>query len=107
VTESSSPPEDWRSLAALVDTLLDTAPERRADLIAEMSGDDPRRRADLEDLLAECERDAPLLSRPAAEAFCALFDDDAAPSPTRSRIGIGCSGSSVAAEWRQCISPRT
>ena len=50
-------------------------------LIAGMSGDDMRRRAELEELLAECEREAPLLSRPAAEAFGALFDDDAAPFP--------------------------
>ncbi len=68
-------------MAALVETLLDTPPEHRSGLITEMSGDDPRRRADLEDLLAECERDAPLLSRPAAEAFGALFDDDATPFP--------------------------
>ena len=81
MTESSSSPESWQSLAALVDTLLDTPPEQRARLIAELSGDDLRRRAELEGLLAECERDAPLLSRPAAEAFCALFDDDAAPFP--------------------------
>ena len=99
--------EGWRSLASLVDTLLDAPPDQRARLIAGMSGDDMRRRAELEELLAECERDAPLLSRPAAEAFGALFDDDAAPFPTRSRIAIGLSGSSAVAEWRRCTSPRT
>jgi Tol biopolymer transport system component len=75
------PPENWPELASLVDTLLDTPPERRAALIAELSGGDVVRQSELENLLAECEREAPLLDRPAAERFGALFDDDVAPFP--------------------------
>jgi len=53
--------------------LLDTPPERRAVLFAEVSGGDPVRRAELERLVAECERAYPLLDRPAADRFAALI----------------------------------
>ena len=68
---------EWRQLESLVDTLLDTPPERRAALFAEVSGGDPTRRAELERLVAECERAHPLLDQPAAERFSALVDDHA------------------------------
>jgi eukaryotic-like serine/threonine-protein kinase len=70
-------PDQWRQLEALVDLLLDTPPERRAALLAELSAGDPVRRAELERLVAECERAHPLLDRPAAERFAALVDDHA------------------------------
>jgi serine/threonine protein kinase/Tol biopolymer transport system component len=75
----SSLPDDWTELASLVDALLDAAPERRGALIAELSAGDGARQAELERLLAECEREPALLSRPAAERFASLFDDDVAP----------------------------
>jgi serine/threonine-protein kinase len=68
-------PDDWRRLEPLVDALLDAPAEQRADLLAALSGGDPARRAELERLVAECERPRPLLDRPAAERFAALADD--------------------------------
>jgi len=71
----------WSELASLIDTLLDTAPKDRAALIAELSAGDASRRAELEELLAECEREPRLLTRTAPEIFAAMFDDDAAEFP--------------------------
>ena len=72
----SSPlsPDQWQQLESLVDALLDTPPERRAALFAEVSGGDPERRAELERLVAACERAYPLLDKPASERFAALVD---------------------------------
>ena len=69
-------PERWQEIAAFVDRLLDTPPDRRDALIDELSAGDPRRRAELEALRAECEREPALFSFPAAEQFAALFDDE-------------------------------
>jgi Tol biopolymer transport system component len=71
----SHPHDDWSELASLVDALLDAPPERRAARIAELSAGNPDRQRELERLLAECEREPPLLSRPAADRFAALFDE--------------------------------
>ena len=60
---------DWTELAPLVDAVLDAPPEQRAALIVELSGGDPAARARVERLVAECERDMPLLDRAAAERF--------------------------------------
>src|SRR3954464_367123 len=78
---ATSPSESWPELAALIDALLDAAPERRASLVQELSAGDPGRRAWLERLRKECEHEPALLSRPAAEQFAALFDDDGAGFP--------------------------
>jgi Tol biopolymer transport system component len=75
---SAEPRSDsWSELASLVDALLDAPPERRASVIEELSAGDPARRSALERLQEEVEREPTLLSRPAAERFAALFDDDA------------------------------
>jgi serine/threonine protein kinase/WD40 repeat protein len=66
----------WSELAALLDALLDAPPARRAALIEEMSAGDPARRSELLRLREDCEREPTLLSRPAAERFAALLDDD-------------------------------
>jgi len=71
-SEAPLSPDQWRQLESLLDVLLDTPPERRAVLFAEVSGGDPVRRAELERLVAECERAYPLLDRPAADRFAAL-----------------------------------
>jgi Tol biopolymer transport system component len=71
----------WSELAALLDILLDTAPDRRRALIAEMSGDDPVRLAELERLLDECEREPALLIRSAPDIFGQLFDEDVVQFP--------------------------
>jgi len=73
--------DDLSKLASLVDVLLDAAPERRASLVEELSAGDPVRRAELERIRQQCEREPTLLGRPAAERFAALFDDDIAGFP--------------------------
>ena len=71
------PSPDLSKLAAILDALLDAPPDQRAALIAQLSEGDPARRAELEALLAECETEPALLSRPAAERFAALLADEA------------------------------
>jgi len=61
--------------------MIDAGPEERAAVIAELSGGDPARRSELERLVADLERDAPLLDRPAAERFAGLLDDPLARFP--------------------------
>ncbi|HET7459583.1 MAG TPA: protein kinase [Gemmatimonadaceae bacterium] len=72
-------PEEWRRLEPLVDAVLDAAPDRRDALIAELSGGDAERRVELERLVAECERDYPLLDRPAMERFASVVADETMP----------------------------
>jgi Tol biopolymer transport system component len=74
-------PDEWRRLEPLLDAVLDAAPERRTALIAELSGGDAARRAELERLVAECEREYPLLDRPAADRFAAVLADEMPPMP--------------------------
>ena len=62
-------PPDWTELGPLLDRVLDSHPAERAALIAALTGGDPARAAALARLVAECEREAPLLDRPAAERF--------------------------------------
>jgi TolB-like protein/tetratricopeptide (TPR) repeat protein len=62
-------PLDWVELAPLLDAVLDAAPEQRASLILELTAGDRARQHALAQLLAECERDVPLLDRGAAERF--------------------------------------
>jgi len=81
MTSGPEPTDRWSQLSSLLDTLLDTPPERRAQVIVELSGDDPVRRAELERLVAELGRESPLIDAPAAERFGALFDDPAAGFP--------------------------
>jgi serine/threonine-protein kinase len=71
-------PRNWRELTPLVDRLLEAPTEQRAALITELCAGDPVRGADLERLVAECERDMPLLDRPAVERFDQLVGDEAA-----------------------------
>ena len=59
-------PADWAQLESMVDALLDTPSQRRGALLAELSGGDANRRAELERLLSECKRPHPLLDQPAA-----------------------------------------
>ena len=64
---------EWSRLTAVIDRLLDAPPPERAALIEELSAGDAGRRAELHNLLAECEREPLLLTAPAAERFEALF----------------------------------
>jgi len=62
-------PDNWQKVSPLVDAVLDAPPERRAAALDEQSAGDPALRAELERLVAECDRGMPLLDRPAAERF--------------------------------------
>src|SRR3954470_11882982 len=66
----------WSELASLVDKLLDAPPNERGALIEQLSSGDPGRRAELDALLAECEREPALLRVPAAERFAKLFESE-------------------------------
>ena len=69
-------PNDWQRLSPLLDALLDAPPDRRGGLLAELSGGDETRREELERLVSECEAELPLISRPAAERFAALVQQE-------------------------------
>src|SRR6185295_15385174 len=75
-------PKNWEELAPLVDAILDAPPEQRAAVLAEVSAGDPERRAALERLVADCERDQNFLNRPAAERFAHLTDASVDPPLT-------------------------
>jgi serine/threonine-protein kinase len=68
-------PAGWAELAPLIDAVLDAAPDRRASLIRELCPADPARQEALTRLVDDCERDTPLLERPAAERFDGLVTD--------------------------------
>ena len=68
---------DWAELGPLMDQVLDAAPEERAALIGELAAGDAARQRTLEQLVAECERDLPLLNRVAAVRFDALAREPA------------------------------
>ena len=72
-------PEDWQELTPLVDRLLDAPPGLRASLLTQFSAGDPALRAELARLVAECERELPLLDRPAVERFDQLRGAESAP----------------------------
>ena len=75
-------PDDWEKLAPLVDQLLDASPAERPALLDTLAGENAARRAELERLVAEFERDVPLLERPAVERFPQLrHEDDGPPLP--------------------------
>jgi tRNA A-37 threonylcarbamoyl transferase component Bud32 len=82
-TRAPSPfsPDEWCRLEPLLDAILDAPPAHRPRLIAELSGSDPGRRAELERLVAECERSHPLLDAPATDRFAAVFGDERSPPP--------------------------
>ncbi len=69
-------PGDWAELSPLVDQLLDAPQAERAALLSQLCRGDPGRRAALEQLVRDCERDLPLLNRPAAERFDQLSGEE-------------------------------
>ncbi|HEY2378802.1 MAG TPA: protein kinase [Gemmatimonadaceae bacterium] len=68
--------ERWPELASLVDALLDTPPDAREMLIETLSAGDTQRRAELQALSNECERELAMLSMPPRERFAALLEED-------------------------------
>ena len=67
-------PDDWRRLGSLLDRVLDADPGQRAAILAEITGGDPARQAELQQLLEEYDRGLPLLDLPAVERFSSLLD---------------------------------
>jgi len=80
---------DWPRLASLVDQLLDVPPEERDGLIEALSAGDARRRAELEEMRKECEREPALLWVPAADRFAALLaSEERFPDALRDRYRV-------------------
>ena len=74
-------PDRWDTLSPLIDAALDgQGDDRRAFLDSECRHD-AALRAEVEALLAQCDRAAPLLDRDALEGFAPLAEDLAAPLP--------------------------
>ena len=69
-------PRNWPELTPLLDLLLDAPPDERAALLARLSAGDGDRQRALEHLVAECERELPLIDRPAVERFDQLLGED-------------------------------
>jgi serine/threonine protein kinase/Tol biopolymer transport system component len=66
----------WSELTSLIDKLLDAPQDERGALVQQLSAGDLVRRADLDALLAQCEREPALLSVPAADRFAKLFESE-------------------------------
>ncbi|MFL5620578.1 MAG: protein kinase domain-containing protein [Gemmatimonadaceae bacterium] len=79
--------DEWRLLEPLIDAVLDAPPERRSKLLAQLSGGDAIRRAELERLVAQCERSYSPLEGAAAEQFAAMLGDEEAPPMPESLAG--------------------
>ena len=68
--------ERWRLIEPLLDGALDLQPEQRRAYISRVTGGDRPLEVELTRLVEQCEREHPLLDRPAAERFPTLFEDD-------------------------------
>ncbi len=75
-------PPNWAELVPLIDIVLDEPIERRGVLLDQLSDGNIARREELKRLVEDCERESPLLNRPAIEGFAALFDEVEEPSLT-------------------------
>jgi len=69
-------PDEWRVYGPLVNEVLDTPPERRAQFIADACHGDAAMMAQLRQLVEECEQDDAVLDAGAIERFAFLLDDD-------------------------------
>ena len=72
-------PRDWAELSPLIDAVLDAPADRRASVVEALSRDDPKRRAALDRLVAECAREMPLLDQPASARFGSLANEPDVP----------------------------
>ena len=87
MTGTSGPPADgapflppnWRELAPLLDEVLDAPPAERAERVRQLANGDAALQRQLEQLLAEAERDVPLLDEPAVRRFNELAADESQP----------------------------
>jgi serine/threonine protein kinase/Tol biopolymer transport system component len=74
-------PDDWRRLEPLIDAVLDAPPSERPGLIDQLVGGDAERRAELERLVAECERAYPLIDDSALDRFAGILAAETPPLP--------------------------
>src|SRR5881394_2979092 len=72
-------PDRWETLAPLIDAALDLHGDDRRAFLDSACPNEPPLRAELDRLVAECERVAPLLDRGAMEGLGPLADDADAP----------------------------
>jgi serine/threonine-protein kinase len=72
-------PPNWDELAPLLDAVLDAPLDQRDALLDELSKGDPERRRNLRNMLLECDRESPLLNRPAVEGFAELLKETGEP----------------------------
>ena len=85
-------PPDWAQLQPLLDELLDLPPEQRADRLAELTRGDSALQRQLERLLADTDRAAPLLDGSVARRFDELASNDsilALPEVLAGRYRVG------------------
>ena len=73
-------PPNWSELAPLLDEVLDAPVEYRAARIVELSRGNPARQRELEQLLAEVERETPFFDVSVAQRFDKLATDQATPA---------------------------
>ena len=69
-------PDGWTALSPLVDAVLELPTANRDARILELSDGNASRAAALRALVADCERDMPLLDVPAGEQFAQLIADE-------------------------------
>ena len=69
-------PEDWAALSPLVDVVLDLPDAEREARIVELTGGDADRVGALRAMVADCEREMPLLDAPASETFVRLIAEE-------------------------------
>ena len=74
-------PSEWARLQPMLDELLDVPVEQRAIRLPELTRGDSALHRQLEQLLAEAERDTPLLDGSVAHRFNELASDDSIPAP--------------------------
>jgi serine/threonine-protein kinase len=85
-------PAAWTSLGPLLDMVLDASPDQRAGVVAQLTAGNPQLRSALAQLVAECEREAPMLDGAAHERFpdlAASISEPALPELLGERYRIG------------------
>ena len=84
-------PPNWTELKPLLDELLDTPAQHRAIRLGELSRGDSALERRLQQLLAEAQRDMPLLGGPVAQRFDALANTStpALPEVLAGRYRVG------------------
>lgn len=67
--------ETWARLGPYIDAALDLEADQRPAYLERACAGDPQMRAQLEQLLADCERNDTLIDRAAAERFALLLEE--------------------------------